>query len=334
MQMFTALAVAALLGTGILSPAGAAAAPYRIVDRIAGPHGSWDYVRVDPVRDRLLVAHGTALMLVDLSTGKVTANFAPGLRLHDALPINGGAEILVTNGGSNAVVFADASTGTIIARLPVGKGPDAAATDPKSGLVLVMNHAGGTVSLVDPVAHTLVATIDVGGKLEAAVVTPDGKAYVNVEDRNETAVIDLARRTVIARYPLAGCDGPTGLAYDPRDNVLIAACDGSTVIFAGRDGKILASLPTGAGADGVAFDAAQRLAFVPAGGDGTLAIVAVDGARSKIVQTLKTQPSARTIAFDPRTGRIYLPAARFGPAAAGERPPMLPGSFEVLVIGK
>lgn len=325
--------VVAVMALASLATA-AAAAPYRIIDRIAGPDGGWDYVRVDTTNNRLLVARGTSVMAIDLASKAVTPGLAPGVRLHDALPINGGAEVLVTNGGTDTAVFVDAKSGTSLAIVATGKGPDAATFDPVSGLVLVMDHAGGTMTLIDPTTRAVTATISVGGKLEAAVAA-DGKAFVNVEDRNEIAVIDMAKRAVVARHALPGCDGPTGLAFDAKSHMLIAACDGSTVIVDAVNGKVVKALATGGGADGVAFDPGQRLAFVSAGAAGTLTVVAVDGARSKIVQTLPTQTSARTIAYDSRTDRLYLPAARFGPTpAGGGRAPMQPGSFEVLVIGR
>ncbi|MEO6340325.1 MAG: hypothetical protein ABIO39_09830, partial [Caulobacteraceae bacterium] len=189
----------------------AASPGYHIVDRIAGPDGGWDYVRVDAANNRVLVAHGGSVMAVDLATKAVTPGLAPGARLHDAMPVSG-TEMLVTNGGSDTAVFADARTGATLATVKTGKGPDAAAFDAKSGLVLVMDHAGGDITLIDAKTRTAVGTIVVGGELEAAAVDGAGKAFVNIEDKNQIAVIDLAARKVLARYDLTGCDGPTGLA--------------------------------------------------------------------------------------------------------------------------
>jgi hypothetical protein len=324
-----------LLAVMALAPAALAAPPaYKLVDQIPGPDGGWDYVRVDPVHERVLVTRGSSVMSVDLATGKVTAGIAPGARLHDALPVNGGAEILVTNGGANTAVFVDAKSGAVVATVPTGAGADAAAFDPATGLVLVMDHAGGDVVLIDPKTHAAAGKIEVGGELEAAAVDGAGKAYVNVEDKSEIAVIDLKARKVLARYPLAGCEGPTGMAYDAADKLLITACDGATDIVQAADGKVLQTLNTGRGADGVAWDAGRHLAFVPAGRDGTLAVISLAGGKASIVQTVKTRISARTLAEDPRTGRVYLPSAEYGPPpAAGGRPSMVPGSFRLLVVG-
>jgi DNA-binding beta-propeller fold protein YncE len=324
------------LSAWLVGTAAQAAVPgYHVLARISGPDGGWDYVRVDAANNRVLVTHGGSVMAVDLATNAVTPGLAPGSGLHDAMPVNGGKEFLVTNGGPGTAVFVDARTGATVATVQAGKGPDAAAFDAHSGLVLVMNHAGGDVTLIDPKVHKAVGTIAIGGDLEAAVVDGAGHAFVNVEDKNEVAVIDLAARKVTARYALTGCDGPTGIAYDAADRMLIVACDGATDFVDARSGKVLQTLATGKGADGVAYDPRQKLAFVPAGRAGTLAVIAVSKGRSRIVETVTTQVGARTIGLDERSGRVYLPTSQFGPPVTpGGRPPRIPGTFQVLVVGK
>lgn len=328
--------LAGVLGVGLLGAvgAGAMAAPpaYHVVQSIPGPDGGWDYVRVDAPHNRLLVTRGDSVMSVDLADSKVTSGLAPGSRLHLAMPLRGGAEFVVTNGGDNSVVFADARTGTALLKLPVAKGPDDAVFDPRSGLILVVGHAGGEVTLVDPKTHAVAGSIPVGGTLEAAAVDGVGLAFVNVEDRNEIAVLDVAGRKVLGRYELPGCEGPTGLAYDRHDMFLLAACDGATDVVHAATGELVATLPTGHGADGVVYDAVRRLAFVPAGRDGTLSVIAFADGKPSVVQTVPTQRGARTLAVDERTGRLYLPTATYVAASGGGRPTVTPGSFKVLVV--
>jgi DNA-binding beta-propeller fold protein YncE len=326
-QWMAGLAVL-MLGAG----AAQAASGYRVVDRIPGPDGFWDYVRVDAKNNRVLLTHGTNVMAVDLATKQVSS-FAPGGRLHIALPVNGGSEVLVTNGGGNTADFYDLK-GTKVASVDTGKGPDSASVEPKTGLLLVADHAGGQITLVDGKAHKAVGTIDVGGDLEEVAVDGTGRAFVNVEDKNEIAVVDVPGRKVVAHWPLEGCMGPTGLAYDAADKLLLAACNAATAVVDAKTGKVLQTLSTGTGADGIAFDPKQRLAFVPAGRAGTLSVIAIAGGKASVVDTVPTQVSARTIAIDERTGRLYLPAAKYAPAAGGGRPTITPGSFEVLVVGK
>jgi len=307
---------------------------YHVVDRIDGPDGGWDYIRVDPTHNRVLVTHGGSVMAVDLAT-KAVSSFGAGSILHDAMPVNGGSEVLVTNGGTASAVFIDAKTNAVVASVETAKGPDAAAFDPRTGLALVMDHAAGQITLIDPKTHKAAGNIDVGGDLEAAVTDGTGKAFVNVENKNEVVAVDIAQRKVLAHYPLSGCDGPTGLAYDAADKILIAACDGSTDVVDAKTGKVLQTLATGKGADGVVFDPRQKLAFVPSGREGNMAIVAFVKGKAAIVDTVATQVGARTIALDERSGRVYLPTAKYGPVTTpGRRPPLVPGTFQILVVGK
>lgn len=326
---------AVALAAGFISAGAAAAAGtgYHVVDRVAGPDGGWDYVRVDTANNRVLLTHGTSVMAIDLGS-KAVSSFGPGQRLHDAMPVNGGSEVMVTNGGTNTVVFVNSKSGQPVATVTAGTGPDAAAFDPKTGQAMTMDHKG-QITLIDPKAHKVTGSIDVGGDLEAAVSDGAGKVFVNVENKNEVVAVDIVAKTVLAHYPLTGCDGPTGLAYDAADKLLIAACSASTDLVDAKTGKVVQTLATGKGADAVAYDAKQKLAFVPAGRDGTLSIIKVaGGGKAAIVDTVQTQVSARTMALDERTGRIYLPAAKYAPAAGGGRPAVVPGSFEVLVVGK
>jgi hypothetical protein len=298
------------------------------------PDGGWDYVRVDPAVDRVFVTRGGSVMAIDLATKQVTNGLVPGPREHIALPVNGGSEILVTEGGSDTAVFADARTGAAGAQVATGKGPDSATLDPRSGLVMVMDHIGGKVTLVDPKAKKAVGEIDVGGTLEEGAADGQGRAFVAVEDKHEIAVLDLKDRKVTARWALPGCDGPTGLAYNAQDKLLIAACDGATAVVHASDGKVVAMLPTGKGADGAVYDAKARLAFVPAGRDGTLSVIGFAGGKPQVLETVPTQRGARTIAVDERTGRLYLPSATYVVSAQTGRPTPVSGTAQVIVVGK
>jgi hypothetical protein len=318
-------ALALLTGAAVAAPSG-----YHLVNRVAGPDGGWDYASVDTVNNRVLVARGTFIMSLDLASGTVNPNFAPANGAHAAMAVNNGAQVMITNGKSNSVTFVDAKTGAPVGAVDVGKNPDAATFDADSGLVLIMNHSGGDITLVDPKAMKAVATIPVGGALEAAAVDGAGKAWVNVEDKGEIVAIDLKARKVLAHYKLAGCEGPTGIAYIPADREVITTCDGVAQVISTVTGKLVASVKIGDGADGVAFDPKQKLAFAPAGEAGSLSVISVAGGKATLVDTVKTQTTARTIALDPRSGRVYMPAAKTGPDGKGR----LPGSFELLVAGK
>lgn len=320
----------ALCAAFVLATTAVQAAPpgYHIIDRIPGPDGGWDYV--DASHGRVLVARTAAVMGVDMKTRAVTPAFLPASRGHAAIPV--GSEILVTNGAADSATFFEGTTGALIATVPTGKGPDAAIFDAASGLVLVMDHKGGDVVLIDPKTHTAVARIAVGGELEAAALDGKGRAFVNVEDKNEIAVIDIAARKVTARYALTGCEGPTGVIYAAAEKLLVASCDGVAEIVRADTGKVVRSLKMGAGADGVAYDAVHRLAFVPAGRAGNMAVLALAKGDARLVETVPTQPGARTIAFDPDTGHIFLPTGQY--VLKDGKYSVTPGTFELLVLGR
>lgn len=271
-------------------------------------------------------------MALDLKTNKLIEGLAPGAREHVALPVEGGREILVTNGGDNTAVFADARSGQALGAVPVGKGPDAATFDARSGLVLVMDHAGGEVTLVDPKTRKAAGSITIGGTLEEASVDGKGLGFVNIESSAEVAVIDIAGRKLVRKIPLTGCQGPTGSAYDAQDKLLIVACQGVTAFVDPGKGEVVQTLPTGQGADGVVYDPARHLAFTPAGRDGTLSVIAIEKGKGRIIQTVPTQKGARTLAVDERTGRIYLPSAEY--TVANGRFATVPGTFHMLVVGR
>jgi len=195
-----------------------------------------------------------------------------------------------------------------------------------------MDPGSGEATVVDPATGRVLATVSVGGSLELGVADEKGHIFVNVEDRNEVVVLDTRQRKVSARFHLRGCDGPTGIAFDPQSKQIISACANGVAIISTPNGKQVATLTIGRGADGAVFDAKRHLALVPAGRDGNLTLIRL-GAKPSVVGQIPTAVSARTIALDPATGRAYLPMATLAPPVGTERPKPLPGTFRVLVIG-
>ena len=317
-------AVASLAGAALASPSS-----YHVVDRIPGPDGGWDYASYDPVGDRVFVARSKSVSAFDLKTRKVNGEMTPADRGHAALIAKG--QLVVTNGTSGAVAFFNPETGAALASVTVGQGPDFAVVDSKSGYLLVMNHIGGDVVEVGLDDHLVKGRIAVGGALEAAVVDGHGRAFVNIENKNQIAVIDLPGQKVVGRYDLKDCDSPTGLAYTGRD--LVVACNGAAEVIRADSGALLSRIKIGEGADGVAYDPGRKLAFVPSGRTGTLSVIKVDGKSTTLLDTVSTAAGARTIAIDPASGRIFLPAATFSPSTGpGARPGYVPDSFNLIVL--
>ena len=330
-----AAAIAALATAGLAHAA--APAPLKVVGHIPGPDGGWDYANFDPVHHRLYVAHGQAITVMDVDTGKVTPQLLATKRAHIALPLPGGDELLVTDGGADVALLANASTGAIRATVPTGKNPDAALYDPATKTLFVMNGRSGDITLIDPKAGKAVGTIAVGGALEFGVSDGAGRVFVNIEDKGEIAVIDSKARKVVAHWPMEGCEEPSGLAYAGDAKLLIAACaNGTAKVVSAANGKVVASPVIGPAPDAAMYDAGRKLAYIPSGGDGTLSVIAVRGPTDvTVVQKLATTKGARTGTFDPASGKIYLPSSDYEPAAKpGARPVSKPGTFSVMVLGR
>jgi len=328
--------IAALL-LCLAAPTASAAEPapsLSVIATISGPDGGWDIPSVDAAARRLYIAHGDAVMAVDLDTGKVTPKLIEGKRLHAVLPLPDG-RALSTNGGDNTATLFEAATGKVIAAIPTGVSPDAALFDPSSRLALVMDGKGGDITLIDPRTAHAEGRIDVGGKLEFAATDGKGRVFVNVEDKAEIAAIDVAGRKVVARYKLDGCDSPSGLALNPDTGLLLAACaNQKAVAVQATDGSPVATLSIGERPDGAIFDAKRKLFFIPCGA-GSITVIAETAGKPAVVATVPTANGARTAALDPQTGKLYLPTADFAPPAEGEkRHTVVPGTFRVLVVGE
>lgn len=327
-----------LLAAALLAaPALAAGTRHHVVTgSIAGPDGGWDLASVDPAAHRLLIARGAEVTVIELGQPPSVRSIGRVVRGHAAIALPNG-RVLVTSGTEGKARILDAVTGADLIDATVGQNPDAAIWDAQISAALVMNARSGTVSVVDPVSGAVIRTITLAPGLELPALDENGLLYVNNEDANLIHVVNPATGAVRAPIALAGCEGPTGLGYDPRTHILIAACaNGKAAVVDPIAGQVLQLLDIGRGPDTVMIDSARGLAFIPCGRDGELDVIALTRARPlAVTERVTTEIGARTGALDPATGNIYLPTARFGPPpAAGGRPPALPGTFHVLVVGQ
>ncbi len=325
------LALSAALIAGAALAAAAPAPVYAVTGSIAGPDGGWDLLSIDQASQTLFVARSGGVMRVDLASSAVTPNVVVSNRGHDALVIPGAGRVLSSSGADNTVTLFDEATGKVIATLPTGTKPDAETWDPATRTAWVMTPGSGGITVVDPVGAKVIDTINVGGSLELGAADGKGLLFVNVEDRNEVVVLDTRSRKILRRFPLAGCDGPTGIAYAPDSKLILSACANGVAIVSALDGRQVASLKIGPRADGAVYDVRRKLAFVPSGGDGTLAVIRLSGVPA-VVATVQTAKGARTVALDEKSGSLYLPSAQYLPAVGEARPAMVPGSFKVLIV--
>ena len=328
-----AAASALAVALSFCSPAQAASPTYHIVQRISGPDGFWDYVSFDPSHHRVYVSHGDTIVTIDGDTGQINPHYADASRSHAVLPLNGGHELLTTNSGDKTARIFNADTGALLATIATPDDDDGAAYDPASKRAFVVDGDPGEITVIDPVSPKAVGSIKVGEKLEFAAADGKGRLFVNGEGDNDLVVIDTHTLKVLAHYPLPGCQRPTGLAYAAPGLTISACGNGVADVLDAATGKPVASLKIGRGPDAVIPDPLHHRVFIPSGGDGTLAVLAIEKHTARIEAVVNTAVGARTGALDPATGKIYLPTARFtAPPSAGQRPGLVPGSFEVLVL--
>ncbi len=333
----------AFLKLPLLSLMVALAAPsgYHVVKEIKiGGEGGWDYLTMDSAARRLYVSHATKVVVVDVDAGTVLGEIpdTPGVHgIAIADTLNRG---FVSNGRGNNVTIFDLKTLKLISQPKTGQNPDAIQYEAGSGRVFTFNGRSKDSTVIDAKTGNVESTIPLGGKPEFSAADGKGKIYVNIEDTNEVVEIDAKKMAVSKRYALTGCDEPSGLAMDVKKRLIFSVCGNKVMAISNPDtGKVIASPAIGEGADGVAFDAGRGVAFSSNGQDGNLTVVGEVSGKWQVVETIPTKKSARTITVDSKTHLLYLPAATYGPApeaAAGKkkgRPPMVPESFELLVVG-
>lgn len=309
---------------------------YEIKNRISAPAAVWDYAAVDARARRLYVGRVGGVMAVDLDGLRVTPVLVASRLVHAVLPLGESGLVASTNGMENSVSLFEGKTGNLIAMIPTGQHPDALILEPKSGLLVAANRESDDLTLINVDTRAAVGSILLGGKPEFLAADGRGLVYNNIANRNQIAVVDIAARRVTRRIRLSQCHGPTGLAYDERDALLISVCENGVVKFINARTYVdAATFHGGKGADAVIFDSVRSVAFVPSADDGMLTVFAVGGVTDITVQQkLPTKVGTRTGALDGTTGTLYLPTAEVRPPAKpGEWPSTVPGTFVVLVIG-
>jgi DNA-binding beta-propeller fold protein YncE len=313
--------------------------PFRIINTFhIQSGGGWDYIAVGPGNNRLYVSHGTQVNILDETTGDSIGVIENTTGVHGIAFDKEHGKGFTSNGRINSVTVFDLTTNKVMAQIVgAGQNPDAILYDPFSKKIITCNGRGKNLSIIDPVENRLLDSIDVGGKPETAVSDGAGKLFVNIEDKSEIVQVDLNKRTVVARWPLAPAEEPSGLAFDNKTHRLFAGCSNKLLaVVDALSGKLVATVPIGDGCDGVAFDLTTKNIY-SSNGEGTLSVLnetSVD--KIEPVTTFATKRGARTITVDQGTHLIFLPTADFEPQSNPPqgRPKMIPGTFQVLVVGQ
>ena len=334
-------AVAFFAGVAAVPAQPSAQKPYHVIDHWKiGGEGGWDYLLADPSAHRLYVTHGARVEVLDTTTGK-SVGAITGLHTptHGIALDTEGKYGYVSDGGGNAVVVFDRKTLATIATIPAGTNPDAIIYEPATKTVWAFNGRSKNVTVIDAATNKAIDTIALPGKPEFAVVDGQGNLFNNIEDKNEVVRLDALSKSITAEWP-SGCDSPSGLAFDVPGHRLFPVCDGEKMaVLNSENGMLLASPAIGDGPDAAGWSAKHKLAFASSG-DGILAVVDAGAKDYPTIEKLTTQRGARTMSYDPETDRIYVVTAEFGPRPEPTaqnprpRPAVVPGSFEVIVIGR
>jgi len=304
-----------------------------------GGDGRWDYVTLDSVGHRLFIARQTRVMVVDPSTGKLLGEI-PGVNgAHGTALAYAAGHGFATSGRDGSVVMFDLHSLRVLTRITAADDADAILYDPVSKRVFSFNGDANSSTAIDAKSGKVVGSIALGGKPEFGVSSGTGRLYVNIEDKGEVAELDPVNLRVLRRWPLEGCEEPTGLAIDRAHGLLFSVCHSKVMVMSDvRAGRSIAAVPIGSGVDGAAFDPGTGLAFA-SNGDGTITVVHEDSPTTfHVASTATTRRGARTMTLDPWTHRLYTVTADFGETPTPTesdphpRPALVPGTFSLLVL--
>jgi DNA-binding beta-propeller fold protein YncE len=319
-----------------------AASGYHILNTYAlGGEGGWDYLTIDPSTRHLFISHATHVLVIDADSGRQIADIpdTPGVHGIALAPELGRG--FISNGREGTVTVFDLGTLKATGKIKAGENPDAILYDPATKRVFAFNGRSHDATAIDAAKAEAIGTIKLDGKPEFAVSDGKGNVFVNIEDKSELAKLDPQALSVKARWPLAPCQEPSGLAIDRKNRRLFSGCDNKMMAIVDADsGKVITTAPIGEGVDANAFDPDTGFAFASCG-EGVLTIVHEDTLdKYSVVDNVQTQRGARTMTLDPKTHDVFLVTAKYGtapPATADNprpRPAIIPGTFVVLVLGR
>ncbi|MEO8679549.1 MAG: YncE family protein [Vicinamibacterales bacterium] len=289
--------------------------------------GGTDYVAVEAATGRVFVSRSTHMMVVEGATGKVLGDIPNTPGVHGAGLATKHGHGFTTNSGDETVTMFDLKTLAVLRQVKVGPGLDGIMYDEADDKIILTNHSRpiGTLTAIDPKTGDIVATVELEDTApEGAAADGKGHIFVNNESKNTIQVIDVKTWKATASWPLAPCEGPTGIAYDKATNRIFSGCSKTSVVVDATSGKVVASITNGTRVDALGWDPSRQLIFIPNGGEGNVTVVHQDSAdKYTVVATVPTFAGAKTIAVDPKTHNAYLFQPERGPVPppAPDAPP-------------
>jgi DNA-binding beta-propeller fold protein YncE len=326
----------------LVLPVAAAGQGYHVTKTYkVGGDGGWDYLTINSEARQLFISRGTHVMVIDVDSGKSVGDIADTQGVHGIALAPELGRGFTSNGREGMVSIFDMKTLATANKVKVGEGPDAIIYDPATKRVFTFNGRSQDSTAIDAAGGNVVGTVKLDGKPEFAASDAKGEVFVNIEDKSELTAIDANKLAVKSTWPLAPCTGPSGLSMDRKNRRLFVGCDNKMMAVVDADsGKVLATPAICEGVDATTFDPETGLAFASCG-DGTLTVVKEESPdKFSVAENVPTQKGARTLALDAKTHNIFVVTAQFGPRPAATadnphpRPPILPDSFVVLVVGR
>lgn len=334
--------LAALLMLAAVSlPARAQQNKWRVTKSLhIGGEGGWDYVTVDAQTNRLFVTRSSHTQVIDTASGKVLADIPGQMRSHGTAIVPAVNRGFITEGGGpGAIDVFDLTSYKLLGKIPTMPDSDGIIYDPFANLILAVSGDEGKLMTFNPDLDLTTGKtdppIDLDGAPEFLAADPDGKAYINLENKDLVAVVDLKTRKVIARWAVAPGGHPVGMSIDVRDHLLFIGCRNPQmlVVMSTETGKVVAALPIGSVVDATKYAGGQ--AFASCGGSGELFIASQQGGKWQVDQVVKTVMGARTMDIDGGNHKIYMPTAEMQPPAPGQRGPrMKPDTFMIVEVGE
>lgn len=320
------VAAALVVASALARPSVSPAQTFKVVKFNIGGDGGTDYLTAEPGTGRVFVSRGTHVMVVDGATGKVLGDIPDTPRTHGIALAPKAEHGFITNGGDSTVTMFDVKTVAVIKKIRIATGGmDGIMYDEFANRIILTNHSRpiGTVVALDPKSGDIVGTTELEDNApEGAASDGKGRIFVNNERKSTIQVVDDKTMKVLASWPLAPCEGPTGIAYDRATNRIFSGCGKTSVVLDATTGKVVATIANGDGVDALGWDPADRLIYIPAGRDSNVTVVHEDSPdKYTVVATVATMRGAKTIAVDPVKHVAYLFQPEYGPP-----PPPAPGA--------
>jgi DNA-binding beta-propeller fold protein YncE len=322
-----------------------AAGAYHQVKKIPIPgDGGWDYVAADSDARRLYVSHDTEIVVLDLDSGAIVGKIAGGPNMHGAAIASEFGRGFISESNPGSVVIFDLKTLAKIGEVRVGDDPNGIIYDHKTKRIFTADRGSKRITAIDAETGKIAGTIEnLGGRTEHLASDEAGHVFLNMQDRNTLLKLDAKELKVLETWPTAPCEAPSSMDMDRVHARIFIGCRGAGMmaVVDATSGKMVATNPIGGGIDAAEFDPKTGLVYFATGASSALSIFRQNSRDEyELVENVQTQVGARTMAVDRKTGRVYVAAAELGPRPAPTsenpraRPPVIPGSFSVLVIGQ